>query len=104
MVVEPGEFPTDFAGRSLTQSRTAIADYAATAGRRRKENDTAHGTQQGDPAKAAQAIITAATAPKPPALLLLGQDALTAIGDVLDAQEAEIAAWRELSSGTGIAD
>jgi NAD(P)-dependent dehydrogenase (short-subunit alcohol dehydrogenase family) len=58
-VVEPGGFRTDFAGRSLQQSRDAIADYADTAGRRRKEHDTAHGTQPGDPARAAQAIITA---------------------------------------------
>jgi NAD(P)-dependent dehydrogenase (short-subunit alcohol dehydrogenase family) len=50
--VEPGGFRTDFAGRSLQQSREAIADYADTAGRRRKENDTGtHGTQPGDPAR-----------------------------------------------------
>src|SRR5918912_3028218 len=53
MVVEPGGFRTDFAGRSLTQSAEAIADYAETAGKRRKEHDTAHGTQPGDPARAA---------------------------------------------------
>ena len=51
-VVEPGAFRTDFAGRSLTQSSTTIADYADTAGKRRKELDTVHGTQDGDPAKA----------------------------------------------------
>ena len=53
-VIEPGAFRTDFAGRSLTQSTTVIEDYADTAGRRRKEHDTVHGTQPGDPAKAAQ--------------------------------------------------
>jgi hypothetical protein len=31
-----------------------IDDYAETAGKRRKENDTAHGTQPGDPARAAR--------------------------------------------------
>src|SRR5690349_12067758 len=46
-VVEPGAFRTDFAGRSLTQSAAPIADYAQTAGRRRIENDSAHGTQPG---------------------------------------------------------
>ena len=47
MVLEPGAFRTDFAGRSLTQSRTVIDDYAGTAGKRRKENDRVHGTQPG---------------------------------------------------------
>jgi NAD(P)-dependent dehydrogenase (short-subunit alcohol dehydrogenase family) len=102
MAVEPGGFRTDFAGRSLTQAATPIADYADTAGKRRKENDTADGTQPGDPAKAAQAIITAVRAAEPPALLLLGNDALSAYGAVLDAQRAEMEQWRELSAGTDI--
>src|SRR4051794_37528137 len=51
MVVEPGGFRTDFVGRSLTQSAVPIADYADTAGKRRKEYDTGHGKQSGDPAK-----------------------------------------------------
>ena len=101
-IVEPGAFRTDFAGRSLTQAAEPIADYAETAGKRRKENDTAHGTQPGDPAKAAQAIITAVETPDPPALLLLGTDALGAFTAVLDAQRAELEKWRELSAGTDI--
>ena len=40
MVVEPGGFRTDFAGRSLTGAKVAIADYEPTVGPRRKENDT----------------------------------------------------------------
>jgi NAD(P)-dependent dehydrogenase (short-subunit alcohol dehydrogenase family) len=100
MSVEPGGFRTDFAGRSLAQSAEAIADYADTAGQRRKENDTAHGRQPGDPAKAAQAIITAVGSPEPPLLLLLGPDAVTSFGTVLDAQRAELEAWRELSVST----
>ena len=76
MIVEPGAFRTDFSGRSLQQSAEAIADYAETAGRRRKEHDTTDGTQPGDPAKAAEVIIEAALSSKPAGLLLLGQDAL----------------------------
>ncbi|UKA52385.1 SDR family NAD(P)-dependent oxidoreductase [Arthrobacter sp. FW305-BF8] len=100
--IEPGAFRTDFAGRSLTQSATAIPDYAETAGKRRKENDTVHGTQPGDPGKAAEAIITVVESPTPPSLLVLGQDAYGAFAAVADAQRAELDQWRELSLSTGI--
>jgi NAD(P)-dependent dehydrogenase (short-subunit alcohol dehydrogenase family) len=101
MVVEPGGFRTDFAGRSLQQSAQSIADYAETAGKRRKENQSRHGTQPGDPAKAAEAIITAIEGPEPPAMLVLGQDALDSSRRVLDAQRAELEAWAQVSASTG---
>ena len=100
--IEPGAFRTDFAGRSLTQSAAAIPDYAETAGKRRKENDTVHGTQPGDPGKAAEAIIAVVESPNPPSLLVLGQDAYGAFAAVADAQRAELDQWRELSLSTGI--
>src|SRR5947208_960098 len=82
-----------FAGRSLQQSSAAIADYADTAGRRRKEHDTAHGNQPGDPSRAAEAIITAVEAPEPPFLLLLGADARQGFQAVLDAERKELDRW-----------
>ncbi|MET3934148.1 oxidoreductase [Arthrobacter sp. OAP107] len=100
--IEPGAFRTDFAGRSLTQSATAIPDYAETAGKRRKEHDTVHGTQPGDPVKAAEAIIAVVESPTPPSLLVLGQDAYGAFAAVADAQRAELDQWRDLSLSTGI--
>lgn len=103
-IVEPGGFRTDFAGRSLTQSTEAIADYAETAGKRRKEHDTAHGTQPGDPARAAEAIITAVDAPDSPLFLLLGSDALGGYGLIDEAQHAEVDHWRELSLSTDFVD
>jgi NAD(P)-dependent dehydrogenase (short-subunit alcohol dehydrogenase family) len=99
--VEPGGFRTDFAGRSLTQSAEPIADYAETAGLRRKEHDTVHGTQPGDPVRAAQAIIAAVEAEDTPAFLLLGQDALAGYRAVAEAQAAEVAAWEPVSASTG---
>jgi NAD(P)-dependent dehydrogenase (short-subunit alcohol dehydrogenase family) len=101
--VEPGAFRTDFAGRSLTQSAAPIGDYAGTAGKRRKEHDTVHGTQNGDPDKAAQALITAVGSSDPPALLLLGQDALDGFRRTSDAQRAEAQAWEKLTASTGFA-
>ncbi|QOT23021.1 oxidoreductase [Paenarthrobacter sp. YJN-D] len=99
--VEPGGFRTDFAGRSLTQSAEAIDDYAQTAGKRRKENDTVHGTQQGDPDRAAQVIINAVEAAETPGFLLLGEDAAKAFDAVAEAQRAEVDRWRELTVSTG---
>jgi NAD(P)-dependent dehydrogenase (short-subunit alcohol dehydrogenase family) len=100
--VEPGAFRTDFAGRSLTQSATAIEDYAETAGKRRKENDTVHGTQPGDPAKAAEAMLAMVESPNPPSLLVLGKDAFDAFAAVAEAQRTELDQWRDLSLSTGI--
>jgi NAD(P)-dependent dehydrogenase (short-subunit alcohol dehydrogenase family) len=101
MVIEPGAFRTDFAGRSLTQSATVIADYAETAGKRRKEVDTVHGTQPGDPAKGAQAIISAVLAVEPPELLVIGADAVQSYRAALEAQLSSLETWRSVSENTG---
>lgn len=103
-IVEPGAFRTDFAGRSLTQAATPIDDYAETAGKRRKEHDTLHGTQAGDPAKAATAIITAVEQPQPPGFLLLGSDALAGYRQKAQARADEVDRWEELSASTDYAE
>jgi NAD(P)-dependent dehydrogenase (short-subunit alcohol dehydrogenase family) len=102
MAVEPGAFRTDFAGRSLQQAPEPIADYADTAGRRRKENDTMDGNQPGDPAKAAQAMIEAVLADDPPELLVLGEDAVDTFRAVLDAQRASLDAWERVGRATSL--
>jgi NAD(P)-dependent dehydrogenase (short-subunit alcohol dehydrogenase family) len=99
-IVEPGAFRTDFAGRSLAQSANVIDDYAATAGQRRKERDTMHGNQPGDPAKAGTAIVAAVESPEPPAFLLLGADALAAYRYVADERAKDIANWEQLTTST----
>lgn len=99
-VVEPGSFRTDFAGRSLQQAREPIADYAETAGRRRKEHDRVHGTQPGDPAKAAEAVIAAVESAEPPSLLVLGGDALNSYRRTLDSRRQVLDAWEATSLST----
>lgn len=100
MVVEPGAFRTEFAGRSLQQAKAFIPDYASTAGPRRKENDKTHGTQPGDPARAALAIVEAVTGERLPFRLLLGSDAIQTVTTELEAGLGEIKAWKELSAST----
>jgi len=100
LVLEPGAFRTDFSGRSLKESRTVIADYADTAGKRRKENDNTHGTQPGDPDRAARVIIDTALAADAPFRLLLGTDAIAIVRDELQGRIDEIDAWADISRTT----
>ncbi len=100
MSVEPGGFRTDFAGRSLAQSSAAISAYAETAGKRRKENDRVHGTQPGDPNRAAAAIVEAVESGNPPEILHLGSDALGAARQILQQELADLHAWERLTVST----
>jgi NAD(P)-dependent dehydrogenase (short-subunit alcohol dehydrogenase family) len=101
-VVEPGAFRTDFAGRSLTQSAHAIEDYGDTAGKRRKEHDTVHGTQPGDPLKAAAALVDVVEAGNAPALLLLGNDAADLIRSTFDTLLDDLEDWDKVSRSTDL--
>lgn len=100
ILIEPGPFRTDFAGRSLVQSDSENLAYVATAGVRRRERNDTSGTQPGNPAKAAQAIIAVATSASPPFRLLLGNSAYDRVPAELQAQLAEIAAWEEIGRPT----
>ena len=104
VIVEPGGFRTDFAGRSLTQSAEAIEDYADTAGLRRKENATIDGRQPGDPVRAAQAILQVVASDNPPLRLLLGSDALRRAEGELVGQRADIDAWVDVTHSTDFPD
>ena len=97
--VEPGPFRTDWAGRSLRQTESRIADYAATAGARMKATAQNSGTQAGDPARAAEAMIKVTETASPPRHLVLGAFAVDAVTAKLKARLAEVEAWRK----TGLA-
>jgi NAD(P)-dependent dehydrogenase (short-subunit alcohol dehydrogenase family) len=100
VVVEPGAFRTNFAGRSLTGTSTEISDYKETAGKRRKENDHTHGTQPGNPQKAAQALIKVTENQNVPFRLLLGTDAINLTRSELETQLKELEDWKEISLST----
>jgi NAD(P)-dependent dehydrogenase (short-subunit alcohol dehydrogenase family) len=99
-IVEPGALRTDWAGRSMVDSKTRIADYAETAGRRREATRAISGNQPGDPARAAEAIISAFEAKEPPLRLLLGKAALAVAHNRLDALRANFDAWAETTLST----
>jgi NAD(P)-dependent dehydrogenase (short-subunit alcohol dehydrogenase family) len=76
LIVEPGPFRTDCAGRSLLQSKTVIADYDGTAGARRRASKANSGKQVGDPVRGAEAIIKAVEWKDVPLRLVLGKPGL----------------------------
>lgn len=96
-IVEPGRFRTDWAGRSVIESKTIIDDYAETAGKRREQARAYSGSQPGDPARGAAAIIEAVNAEHPPLRLLLGSDAYEIGMKRLDALRENFTAWKDLS-------
>jgi NAD(P)-dependent dehydrogenase (short-subunit alcohol dehydrogenase family) len=99
LIVEPGPFRTDFAGRSIAASKIEIPDYAETAGTRRKQTYERDGKQPGDPVRAAQAIIDAVAAPNPPTHLLLGAPALNLARKDLAAKKLEFDTWEATTIG-----
>ncbi|MBB6250812.1 oxidoreductase [Nitrospirillum iridis] len=98
--VAPGSFRTDWAGRSMVRAGRSISDYDRLFDPVRQAREEKSGRQAGDPAKAAQALLTLIEAEAPPVHLLLGTDALGLVRDKLATLEAEIAAWEELTRST----
>jgi len=100
-IVEPGMFRTDFLDdSSLHATAVAIEDYAGTAGQTRQRPATFNHQQQGDPAKAAAAIITIASAEKPPLRVQLGADCVARVEAKLAQVADELSQWRELALST----
>jgi len=98
--VEPGPFRTDWAGRSLKQTQSRLADYAETAGARLRNTAEKSGTQAGDPVRASDAMIALTLESKPPRHLVLGAWGVEAVEAKLRATLAEIDAWRATSMAT----
>ncbi|MCU0718966.1 MAG: oxidoreductase [Pirellula sp.] len=99
MLVEPSGFRTDWAGRSANETEHQIADYADTADKNLRWLRAMSGNQDGDPVRAAEAIVKAVGSPNPPHRLLLGNDAYNGAIAKLDTLREEFNAWEEVSRG-----
>ena len=97
--VEPGPFRTDWAGRSLKQTPSRIADYAETAAARLKATAERSGSQAGDPVRGAAAMIALAEMGAPPRHLVLGSMSYDAVTAMLKKKLADVEAHRALSVG-----
>src|ERR1700688_4340979 len=93
LVVEPGPFRTDWAGRSLKQSSHQIPEYADTAGAFRQRITGGSGKQAGDPVRAGEAIIKALESDRAPLHLVLGQIALETARTKIEKLRSELDAW-----------
>jgi NAD(P)-dependent dehydrogenase (short-subunit alcohol dehydrogenase family) len=98
LIVEPGAFRTGLF-TSITAS-APLDDYAATVGPTRQLVQAGDGSQPGDPAKAAAAIIAALDAAETPLRLPLGDDAVDALLGGLDSARTEVTIWEKVARDT----
>jgi len=99
LIVEPGQFRTDLAGAGM-RHMPILAAYQDTVGPTRAFAHDMHGTQPGDPRKAAAAIVTALDAEVTPLRLQLGADAVEAVRGHAQAMLADLAAWEAVATAT----
>lgn len=98
LIVEPGAFRTGLFGNASASGR--IDDYESTVGNTRRVVAAGDGTQPGDPAKAAEAVIAALEAEHTPLRLPLGDDSVDAVLAHLDSVRTEIATWEKTARAT----
>jgi NAD(P)-dependent dehydrogenase (short-subunit alcohol dehydrogenase family) len=99
-IVEPGPHHTSFASAESARVADPIDDYAESVGQAREAFAEMDGTQPGDPARAARAIVEAVDIDEPPLRLPLGQMALDGIRAKLGGQLEELERWERLSATT----
>ena len=103
LIVEPGAFRTAFSGGGLHESEP-LAAYEDTVGPTRRMIKGVDGSQPGDPARAAAAILRALDAPDAPLRLPLGDDAVDGILAHLEQVGQQVHAWEEVSRSTAFPD
>lgn len=99
----PGQFRTEWAGRSMERTARSIADYDDIMDPVRAARQAKSGRQPGDPEKAARALLELVASDNPPTRLFLGEDALALVAQKIAQMKAEIAAWETVSRSTTFA-
>jgi NAD(P)-dependent dehydrogenase (short-subunit alcohol dehydrogenase family) len=100
LIVEPGAFRTSLFDQNSAYLSEPRPEYEATVGPTRQYVQTGGGSQAGDPAKAAQAIVTAMAAEQPPLRLVLGGEAIDSIRGRLETMLAELSTWDAVGRDT----
>jgi NAD(P)-dependent dehydrogenase (short-subunit alcohol dehydrogenase family) len=104
-LVNPGFFRTELlTPESTVYAQPAIADYAERTAAQQAFWTSQNGRQSGDPAKLAAALIEIMREPQPPRRFLAGADAVATAEQVIVDLQAQIEAYRELSSSLAFDD
>jgi len=100
LIVEPGPFRTNFAGNGLGQAEKIIDDYSKTAGAFKTKLKGVDGKQEGDPVKAANAIIDLINSKNTTLRLPLGKVAIMTIGMKLESIQSDIERNKQIAIST----
>jgi NAD(P)-dependent dehydrogenase (short-subunit alcohol dehydrogenase family) len=104
LLVEPGAFRTGLFRPGAAYESAEIPAYAETVAPTRAYVREGDGSQPGDPAKAAVAILAALDADDPPLGLVLGADAVQRVDERLERLRAELARWADVGRATALDD
>src|SRR5436190_1468812 len=105
MLVEPGFFRTELlTPDSTTFAELSIDDYDEARAQSNAFWASMNGTQAGDPAKLAQALVQLADSAEPPLRWVAGEDVVEGVEDKARLLLAQVAAYRELSTSLAHAD
>ena len=97
LLVEPGPFRTDWAGRSTSRTEVQLDDYKESVGVRMAASLQGSGQQKGDPVRGCEAIIKAVETASPPLRLLLGEMAYKLATDKTESLKENFRAWKDLT-------
>ena len=102
-VVNPGFFRTELLTKESTNyAEASIDDYAERNAAQREFWDSVNGTQGGDPAKLAQALLTIADQERPPLRFIAGAHAIAQAEEKLAERRQQIDSYRDLSSSLAL--
>jgi len=102
-IVNPGFFRTELLEpASVTYAQPSIEDYADRTAEQLKWWQAQSGRQGGDPAKLARALVAIASEEPPPRRFIAGADAIALAEQHVADLQAQIAAYRELSTSLAL--
>jgi NAD(P)-dependent dehydrogenase (short-subunit alcohol dehydrogenase family) len=99
-LIEPGDFRTPVLAPGRLAMSEAMPEYRDTVGRAREGIAQLDGSQPGDPARAATAILAVVDAEEPPLHLALGTDCYRRLKEDLQQQLVELERWSHLTLST----